>query len=147
MSGRMWLVIGSALGGLAVLSGAFGAHFLPRLLEMSPQDSEFRIRADWFETAARYHMYHALALVALGLLAMWGERSAENEGIPAEASGQSMCDWISGIAFLLGILIFSGCLYTMAMTGERWLGRIVPIGGVSFVVGWFSLAVAGWRKK
>jgi len=131
----MWLVIGAVLGALAVLLGAFGAHALPRLLGSVAEDKvEFQRRVDVFETAARYHMYHALAILAVGIL-----------GVVMERSGHSnVCLLIAGIAFLLGIAIFSGCLYAIALTGLNWLGAIVPVGGVSFVIGWIALAIASW---
>ncbi|MEQ1566500.1 MAG: DUF423 domain-containing protein [Myxococcota bacterium] len=110
----MWWRIAGAVGAVGVLLGAFGAHGLrarvtdPHLLEV-------------WETAARYHLIHALALVAV----------AVHPARPRSA----------GIAFLLGILLFSGSLYLMTLTGARWLGAVTPLGGISFVAGWVLLAV------
>jgi len=84
--------------------------------------------ANW-ETAARYQMYHALALVAVGWLAA------------------RRCGWavnLAGTAFTLGVLIFSGCLYALVLSGQKWLGAVVPIGGSLLIVGWICLAVAVW---
>ncbi|MEO6809493.1 MAG: DUF423 domain-containing protein [Isosphaeraceae bacterium] len=120
MSGWMWLRIGAMSGFLAVAAGAFGAHGLDGKIE--PR------RLANFDTAATYQMYHALALLAVGLLA---------------ASGRSgMAVTVAGWGFLVGTLIFSGSLYALALTGERRLGMITPFGGLAFLVGWAALAVA-----
>lgn len=119
---RSWWTLGAILGGLAVALGAFGAHGL-----------KGRVEADLlqvFETAARYHMYHALALILVGLAA----QRAPGAAVTA-----------SGWCFTAGILLFSGSLYTMTLTGQRWLGAITPLGGLAFIAGWGCLAWAGWR--
>lgn len=121
MSGAFWIRIGAILGFLAVAMGAFGAHsFQARLVSLGT--------AAQFQTAAQYHMYHALALLAVGVLALSGRR------------GTPLC--IAGGSFVLGILVFSGSLYILALTGQKWLGAITPIGGVAMLIGWASLAVA-----
>src|SRR5690606_979682 len=84
-----------------------------------------------FKTAAEYQMYHALALLGVGLL------------LQGRSSGLLQ---VAGWSFLLGILIFSGCLYALTLTGLRWLGAIVPIGGVLFLVGWGALAAAAFSS-
>jgi uncharacterized membrane protein YgdD (TMEM256/DUF423 family) len=129
LNAKTWLVLGACLGGLAVGLGAFGAHGLPwyfRALDVAA--SEATRRSENWEIAARYHMYHALAIVAVGILAdrrrLWLLDAA-------------------GLAFFFGILIFSGCLYALTLTGTKFLGAIVPIGGVLFLVGWVLLALAG----
>jgi len=128
MKPTTWLVIGSLFGAAGVALGAFGAHGLKSIVgDLSPDD--FAIRREWFETAAKYHLIHALAIVAAGII---GDRH------PEQASS------MPGIAFSLGILIFSGMLYAMAVTGIRVLGAIVPIGGVAFIVGWLALA---WSSR
>jgi uncharacterized membrane protein YgdD (TMEM256/DUF423 family) len=139
----MWLLAGAILGGLAVAIGAFGAHGLPRALhyDSTVEGSEERRwldrRIENFETAARYHMYHALAIVAVGLTLLWlGRGEAE-----AATSAPLACQ-VAGWLFLAGIVIFSGCLYVLALTGQRWLGAVVPIGGVAFILGWLALAAA-----
>ena len=115
-----FLRIGAASALIAVAAGAFGAHALrsrlaPDLLAV-------------FETAARYQMYHALALCIVGLLA----------GRAARAAG-----WL----FVWGTVVFSGSLYVMALTGERWLGAVTPIGGAAFVAGWGWLALGTVRER
>lgn len=121
---RFWLMLAALNGLLAVAAGAFGAHGLKKLV--SPDALTV------FETAARYHMYHALALLAVAVAVdRW--RAA-----PATASG-----W----AFLAGIIIFCGTLYALALGDmrHRWLGAITPLGGLAFIVGWALLAVTAWR--
>jgi uncharacterized membrane protein YgdD (TMEM256/DUF423 family) len=109
---------------IAVAAGAFGAHALrarlaPDLLAV-------------FETAARYQMYHALALLALGWAATrWHSR---------------LVIW-SGRLFLAGTLVFSGSLYLLALTGTRWLGAITPFGGAALLAGWGCLAVAAGQDS
>jgi uncharacterized membrane protein YgdD (TMEM256/DUF423 family) len=119
MQPRTWIIWGALFGGLGVIAGAFGAHGLEDRL--TPE------RLATFEVAVRYQMYHALALVLVGVLA---ERR------------QSAALQVAGYGFLLGVLIFSGLLYALVLTGYSVLGAIVPIGGVSFIVGWFALAAA-----
>ena len=85
-----------------------------------------------FETGARYHMYHALALLAVGWV------HSRGLGAAAVAAG-----WL----FIVGTVLFSGSLYLLAMTGQRWLGAITPLGGVCFIAGWLALAIAGWRAS
>lgn len=131
MNAKTWLILGGALGALAVALGAFGAHGLPAYFELIdlPAGARERLsRLENWEIAARYHMYHALAVVLVGLLA---ERKNH---------------WLlhgAGLAFFFGTLIFCGMLYALAITGARFLGAIVPIGGVLFIVGWVLLAAAG----
>ncbi len=131
MNAKTWLVLGACLGALAVGLGAFGAHGLPKyydLLDLTAGDAlRHRGLANW-EIAARYHIYHALALVLVGVL----------------ADRQRL--WLldaAGVAFFFGILIFSGCLYALSLTSTKILGAIVPMGGVLFIVGWVLLALAG----
>ena len=121
---KTFVILGAILGGLSVAAGAFGAHALraqlePRMLEV-------------FETAARYQMYHALALFAAAWLAQQTEAPAAH---------------VAGWAFVVGIVLFSGSLYAMAFTGVRALGAITPVGGVAFMVGWAALALAAFRLR
>jgi uncharacterized membrane protein YgdD (TMEM256/DUF423 family) len=128
---NVWLFTAAVLGGLAVGSGAFGAHSLKARFAadgLLDQADEQRL-ANW-ETAARYQMYHALALLTVGLLA---------------ARSGSRCLNFAGISFTVGTLIFSGCLYALVLSGERWLGAIVPLGGGMLIAGWICLAVAAFR--
>ena len=114
---KQFIVIGAVLGFLGVALGAFGAHGLKD--KLSPD------LFDVFEVGVRYHMYHALALVAVGLVA-------------AQWPG-NLVGW-SGWAFTAGVVIFSGTLYVLVMTNTRWLGAVTPIGGLAFLVGWLLLA-------
>ncbi len=126
MSGTTWLRIGAILGGLGVTAGAFGAHGLKEYMDARSLEV--------YETAARYQMYHALALLAVSLLGI------------SRGPGPSLD--LAGWSFLAGTLVFSGTLYALALTGLRWLGAITPIGGVALIVGWLALAVAaGSRAK
>ncbi len=114
----IWVALGSLFGGLAVAFGAFAAHALKgRLSEEA---------LGWFDTAARYQSVHALLLIAIGLIAIKLDTV-----------------WIktAGIAITAGILIFSGSLYALAITGIRTLGAVTPIGGVALLVGWFALCL------
>ena len=121
MNDGFWLRVGAAWGFLAVAMGAFGSHGLKERLD--------RIgRVENFHTAAQYHMYVALALVAVGLIRLTGRSGAAVQ--------------TAGWAFLVGSVIFSGTLYVLSLTGIRWLGAITPIGGVLIMVGWAALAVA-----
>lgn len=120
---RLWIVIGAVSASVSVAAGAFGAHAL-----------KARLGQDLlaiFETGARYHMYHSLGLIAVGLMA---------------ASRPSGLLNAAGWALLAGILLFSGSLYALALSGVRGLGAITPLGGVSFLVGWVLFALAAWRQ-
>ena len=119
MATRTILVVGAILGGLAVATGAFGAHALSDL----PQKDQ-----DSFATGAEYQMYHALALLLTGILAQLGYRAA-------------LASW----CFLLGTLMFSGSLYLLVLTDTRWLVAITPIGGTLMIIGWLALAFSTWR--
>ena len=111
-----WIITGSIFAALAVLFCAFGAHGLKS--RVSAEDLVI------FETGVRYQMYHALALLVLGLIAM---NSAVNfSSLPF-------------VLFVSGIVIFSGTLYLIPLTGLRWLGAITPIGGTALIAGWISL--------
>lgn len=119
---RVFFMLGAAFGMIAVAAGAFGAHALRSRLS----DPMLQV----FETAVRYQMYHALALLAAAwAVERWG-------GTAAVAAG-----W----AFVGGIMVFSGSLYLLAFTGARWLGAVTPLGGAAFLVGWAMLGVAAWR--
>jgi uncharacterized membrane protein YgdD (TMEM256/DUF423 family) len=121
---RTWLVIAALNGALAVALGAFAAHGLSN--RISPD------ALGWFETGARYHMYHALAL-GLAALAMQGEA----------ARAARWAAW----AFLVGIVLFAGSLYLLALTGVHAFVFVTPLGGTAFLVGWIMLAVAAMRIK
>lgn len=120
--GSIWFAVGAIAGALGVAAGAFGAHGLKSM-----------VSADLlavFETGARYHLLHAVALLATGWAAdRW-------PGVWPNAAG-----W----CFAAGIVVFSGSLYALTLTGQRWLGAITPIGGVAFIAGWIALAVAALK--
>lgn len=117
---RIFLAIASALGGISVILGAFASHALKdRLSE--------RALAIW-ETGTKYQMYHALALMAIALL--------------IARFPNSRLLMVAGYAFISGVVIFSGSLYVLSLSGIKWLGAITPLGGVAFIIGWACLAVA-----
>jgi uncharacterized membrane protein YgdD (TMEM256/DUF423 family) len=136
MDTGFWLRIGAIWGFLAVSLGAFGAHVLRDhfgvLSEQPGGLSAERLEAT-FHTASQYHMYCALALLAVGILADAGRR-----GMALEVAGWS---------FLLGSLIFSGSLYILAGTGQKWLGMITPFGGVIMIIAWLALAAAAGASR
>lgn len=119
---RTFFILGGLFGTLAVAAGAFGGHVLKELLT----SDLFAI----FEVAARYHMYHALALLGTG----W-------------ATTQWPGGWTTaaGYCFAVGIVFFSGSLYLLSLTGTGWLGAITPIGGLAFITGWLCLTIAAWK--
>lgn len=121
---RLFFGIGCAAGGLAVILGAFGAHALRDRL--GPQILAI------YETGVRYQAYHALALLAVGLL----------RGSGLVSSWLNAAGWL----FTAGIVIFSGSLYLLSVTGARWLGAITPIGGVALIGGWAMLAIHAMRR-
>jgi uncharacterized membrane protein YgdD (TMEM256/DUF423 family) len=116
VSAKLWLALGAGYGLLGVALGAFGAHALKARLAGE-------LAATW-QTAVQYHFWHALALLAVGLLAL--QRPA-----PALHA--------AGAAFALGTLLFSGSLYALALTGVRSLGAVTPLGGVLLLCGWGAL--------
>lgn len=120
---RTWIVVGAVLAFLAVAAGAFGAHALE---DRIPRDL---VRV--FETGARYHLVHALALTFVGL---------------ASARWTDPLWTAAGALFVVGVVVFSGSLYALALTGVRWLGAVTPLGGVAFLAGWLAVAAAAWRS-
>jgi len=131
MNAAFWLRIGAIWGFLAVAMGAFGAHGLQdRFRSLGEQPNGLaaeRLQAN-FQTAAQYHMYCALAILAVGLLAATGRIGTSLQ--------------LAGWLFLIGSLIFSGSLYVLSVTGLKWLGAITPLGGLAMLGGWLALAVA-----
>lgn len=115
---NLFLVLASVNGFLAVALGAFAAHGLKNIV--TPE------LLNTFQTGAQHHMYHALALFGVGLLALY---------YPNQSAVR-----ISGYLFMAGIIVFSGSLYVLSLTGIRWLGAITPIGGAAFLAGWGLLA-------
>ena len=124
---RFFLLSGSLLGGVGVAAGAFGAHGLKAILDATG-------RADNWETAFRYCLYHSLAVLTIAVL------TALPQAQPARGLLHA-----AGWCFLIGTLIFSGCLAALALSGVKILGAIVPIGGALFLVGWALVAAAALR--
>ena len=117
---NVWLLIAAINGALAVAFGAFGAHGLQGRIDAHA--------IEIFETGARYHMYHALAIGLAALAVRQGAAST-----PAS---------VAAGFFLVGIVLFSGSLYLLALTGARSLGFVTPFGGLAFLIGWIALAWA-----
>ncbi len=120
---RFFFGIGSLLASLAVMAGAYGAHGAETSL--GPE------QAVWITKAARYQMYHALAMPAIAWACI-------------QWPGQAGFFHISGFLFLAGTICFSGSLYLMAFTGMR-LGYVTPLGGLAFIVGWLVMTIGVWR--
>jgi uncharacterized membrane protein YgdD (TMEM256/DUF423 family) len=117
------LALGALLAGLAVGIGAFGAHALKPMLQASGL-------AETFETAVRYHFYHALGLLLLGL--------AQSRWPEAKRLGKA------ALLMATGIGVFSGSLYLLCLSGMRWLGAVTPLGGLAFMAAW---ALAAWEFR
>lgn len=122
MNNRWILALGGLLIALATISGAFGAHALQTRL--SPE------RLDIYETAVRYHFFHALGLLAIGL-------AARSIDVPA-------LRW-SAVLVVAGIVLFSGSIYALSFSAPRFIGILTPIGGVALIAGWLVFAVAVLR--
>jgi len=123
---RIFFILGSGLAALGVAAGAFGAHGLrsrlaPDLLQV-------------FETAVRYQLIHALGLFAVA----WAIQRWGGGGGAAPAAG-----WL----FVAGIVVFSGSLYGLSLSGVRALGAVTPLGGLAFIAGWILLAASAWRGR
>ena len=120
---QIFLAIAAIFGGLSVAAGAFATHALKeRLSERS---------LEIFETAARYQMYHALALLFVALLLM--QKKISHSTLVA-----------AGWSFVIGILFFSGSLYVLSLTNIKVFGAIAPLGGAAFIVGWLAIAIAAF---
>jgi uncharacterized membrane protein YgdD (TMEM256/DUF423 family) len=120
---KTFLMVAAISGLLAVIIGAFGAHGL-----------KARISEDLmvvYQTGVQYHFYHTLVLLIVGVLLIQYPQA-------------SLLHW-SGYLFIAGMIIFSGSLYILALTGVKWLGAITPIGGVAFIAGWLTLALAAYH--
>lgn len=122
---RLFFGIGCVAAGLSVMLGAFGAHALRDRL--GPQILAI------YETGVRYQVYHAIALLIVGLL---------RGNTPQSSPWLDAAGWL----FTAGIVIFSGSLYLLSVTGARWLGAITPAGGLAFIGGWALLAIWVWRR-
>lgn len=122
MSPALASALAAGSGFVAVAAGAFGAHFLKARL---PPDALLV-----FETGARYQMYHALALFAVGYVV------SRAPSVAGSAAG-----WL----FTAGTVVFSGSLYALALTGWKALGAVTPVGGAAFLAGWLCLLAASWK--
>lgn len=122
MFAKQWILIGSTFGFFSVALGAFGAHGLKDILN----EKAFQI----YQTGVQYQMFHALALLVLGVWSLY---------FPSMNT-----QWV-GFAFMLGILLFSGSLYALALTDLKFLGMIAPLGGISFLIGWIAFAFLAWK--
>jgi uncharacterized membrane protein YgdD (TMEM256/DUF423 family) len=112
---------GAVFTALAVMLGAFGAHGLKNYLDATQMAV--------YQTAVQYHFYHALGLILIGVSAIRGKVAL-----------------YAAISIGIGILLFSGSLYLMTLTGTRWLGIITPFGGTAFILGWIMFAYAAIKK-
>lgn len=123
---KIFLSSGAILGALGVALGAFGAHAFKPMLEATG-------RLDTFETAVKYQMYHALALLAVGILLN---------------QGGFVVRWLtwSGWGFLVGSIVFAGSLYLICFTGIKAWGAVAPIGGTLLIIGWIMLWLGIWKS-
>lgn len=127
-TGKWILVAGAVLAALAVMSGAFGAHALQTVLTDKSRS--------WYDTAVTYHANHAMALLVCGVISLY----------PGAGPARSWLQ-IAASCFLAGIALFSGSLYSMALTGISKLGMITPVGGVFLILAWLSLTIAITRLE
>lgn len=119
---KIFIVLGSLNAFLSVVLGAFGAHGLKN--KLSPEMLAI------YQTGVQYHMYHAIGLILIGMLAYWLDPSTLN--------------W-AGWSLLIGIILFSGSLYVLSISGIKWLGAITPLGGLAFLIGWLLIVIAAFR--
>lgn len=120
---KTYLIIAALSGLLAVMIGAFGAHGLKARLSVDMMAV--------YQTGVQYHFYHTLALLFIGLLSL-------------NYPQVSLLNWSAGM-MVVGIIIFSGSLYVLSISGIKWLGAITPLGGTAFIIGWLLLAVAVYK--
>jgi uncharacterized membrane protein YgdD (TMEM256/DUF423 family) len=118
---KNWYNYGIIFALLSVGLGAFGAHGLSEILTNNKM-------VDTFQTAVRYHMFHSLALLFVGI-------NAKNELTK------------DGLFFVIGIILFSGSLYLLAITNIKWLGAITPLGGVAFGIGWIIMLIKSIKQN
>lgn len=118
----VWIIIGAISGFITVGIGAFGAHGLKEILQNNQT-------TNIYNKAVLYQMFHSIAILIIGLLEMYTEKSI----------------FLSGLFLTLGILIFSGSLYILSITNLKWIGAITPIGGLCFLIGWIILVLFAIR--
>ena len=129
---RRIAITASVAGALGVAIGAFGAHALPEwLAERGLDEARIAKRSDQFDVAARYHLVHAAALLAVAALPTGSPR------------GRRTVAWL----LTAGIILFSGSLYVLVIADTPWLGAITPLGGLAWIAGWVALAVTSFRAK
>lgn len=129
---RLWIVLGALSAALSVGMGAYHAHGLRKALErtgLEPLKVEQKLRD--FEVGVRYEMFHALGIIAVGLL--------------LHATGKKLFS-VAGVMFLLGTLLFSGGLYLPVLTSIKLHWAIVPTGGMAYILGWLLIAIAAVRN-
>jgi uncharacterized membrane protein YgdD (TMEM256/DUF423 family) len=134
MGAARWIgIVGALLAATGVALGAFGAHGLDGALRSAGFEDSLAKRVGWFDTAVKYQLYHALAMVTLAALA-----AGQSSGWHRAAA------WL----FIAGILLFSGSLYAMTFGPDAWrkLGMITPLGGLAFIAGWLALVAAFVRS-
>ncbi len=126
MNNRFWLVAGAAFAGAGVVAGAIGTHFLKETLKL-PAD-----KLQTYDVAVRFQLVHALALLTLGILTTLGQSR-----------------WLSaaGVAFLAGIVLFSGGIYAWLATDVKPFVHVVPVGGIAWTLGWLLLAIGLWQWR
>lgn len=123
---KIFIVAGSILGALGVITGAFGAHALKNLLEKYG-------RLDTYETAVKYHIYHAIALILTGII------------LNLKPTSVKSLEW-AGYSFITGLIVFSGSLYILCLSGNTWWGRVTPVGGLFLIAGWALLAIGAAKS-
>ena len=123
MTPRSWVIMGSLHMALAVILGAFAAHALKSMLN--------EYSTDIYKTGNFYHFIHALALIMVGVLQQQFDIKLT----------------ISGFSFFIGMVLFSGSLYSIALTGVKGLGAITPIGGLLFIIGWAYMAIQFFKAS
>lgn len=129
---RRILIAAGILGALAIAVGAFGSHQLPKFLVARRLDSEtIERRVDQFDTAARYHLIHAVAIMVVSTIPY----------------GTPMVRKIVAGLFIAGIVLFSGSLYVLVLTNTPKMGAITPIGGVFWIAAWLSLVFVAQKRK
>ena len=122
-------VLAGILGASGVIMGAFGAHALKARLNAE--------QAQIWDTGVKYHLIHAVALLALAVLV---EVRASQAVGSAKLLHWAACCWV------VGVVLFSGSLYALALNGPHWLGPVTPLGGLALITGWVLVAIASWKK-
>jgi len=135
MSNRIALSLGAFLAAIAVALGAYAAHGLEEKILNLGYEADLAKRMQWFETGVRYNLFHAIGILCAVLITELSDASRWFRAAPT--------------LFLIGIALFSGSLYVMALGPEslRWLGAIVPLGGVAMIVGWICVSCGALASK